>query len=53
MLDVNCGRFDPALPLKLLWSNFRSMGFCDSSDFSSLGNSADDFADFFCDLYAP
>jgi hypothetical protein len=39
--------FDPALHTKVLWSNFRSMGFCDSSDFSSLGISADDFADFF------
>jgi hypothetical protein len=27
---------DPALPPKVLWSNFGSMGFCDSSDFSSL-----------------
>jgi hypothetical protein len=30
----------------VLWSNFQSMGFCDSSDFSSLDISADDFADF-------
>jgi hypothetical protein len=29
------------------------MGFCDSSDFSSLGVSADDFAVFFCDLSTP
>jgi hypothetical protein len=29
------------------------MGFCDSSDFSSLGISANDFADFFCDLSVP
>jgi hypothetical protein len=37
-------RFDPALPPR---SNFRSIGFCDSSDFSSvMGISADDFADF-------
>jgi hypothetical protein len=39
-------RFDQALPPKVLWSNFRSIGFCNSSDFSSLGISADDFADF-------
>jgi hypothetical protein len=45
-------RFEPALPPKVLWSNFRSMGFCDSSNFSSLGVSADDFADFFlCFVY--
>jgi hypothetical protein len=29
-------RFDPALPPKVLWSYFQSMGFCDLSDFSSL-----------------
>jgi hypothetical protein len=29
------------------------LGFWDSSDFSSLGISADDLADFFCDLSAP
>jgi hypothetical protein len=27
---------DPALPPKVLWSNFQSMSFCDPSDFSSL-----------------
>jgi hypothetical protein len=46
-------KFDPALPPKVLWSNFRSIGFCDSSDFSLLGVSADDFTDFFYDLSDP
>jgi hypothetical protein len=46
-------RFDPALPPKVLWLHFRSMGFCDSSDFSSLGISAHDFSDFFCVLSSP
>jgi hypothetical protein len=52
-------RFDPILPPRVLWSNFRSMGSCknpyfecDSSDFSSFRISADDFADFFV-IYLP
>jgi hypothetical protein len=40
-------KFDQALPPKVLWSNFRSMGFCDSSDFSSTI-----LLIFFCDLSA-
>jgi hypothetical protein len=29
-------KFDPTLPPKVLWSNFRGLSFCDSSDFSFL-----------------
>jgi hypothetical protein len=36
-------RFDLALPPIVLWSNFRRMGFCDSSYFSSLGICPDGF----------
>jgi hypothetical protein len=25
--------FDPGLPQRVLWSNFRRLGFCNSSDF--------------------
>jgi Reverse transcriptase (RNA-dependent DNA polymerase) len=45
--------FDPALPSRVLWSNFRRMGLCKSSDFSSLGLKADDFANFFSNLPTP
>jgi hypothetical protein len=41
--------FDPALPPKV----HCSMDLCDWFDSSSLGISADDFVDFFCDLFAP
>jgi hypothetical protein len=30
-----------------VWSNFRRLGFCESSDFSSLGVGVDVFADYF------
>jgi hypothetical protein len=28
--------FDPGLQQRVVWSNFRRLGFCNSSDFSSL-----------------
>jgi hypothetical protein len=37
--------FDPGLPQLVLWSNFRRLGFCNSSDFSLLGVGVEDFAD--------
>jgi hypothetical protein len=39
--------FDPGLPQRVFWSNFRLFGFCNSSDFSSLGVGFEDFADYF------
>jgi hypothetical protein len=33
----------------VLWSNFRRLGFCNSSDFSSL----EDFADYFANVPVP
>jgi hypothetical protein len=45
--------FDPSLPSKVLWNNFRRIGLADSSDSPSIGVSADDFADFFSNITAP
>jgi hypothetical protein len=42
--------FDPGLPQRVLWSNFRLLGFCNSSDFSSLLVGVDDFADYFANV---
>jgi hypothetical protein len=42
--------FDPGLPQRVLWSNFRRLGFCNSSDFSSLGVGVEDFADKFANV---
>jgi hypothetical protein len=39
--------FDPGLPQRVLWSNFRRLGFCNSSDFSSLRVGVEDFSDYF------
>jgi hypothetical protein len=39
--------FDPGLPQRVLWSNFRRLGFCNSSDFSSLRVGVKDFSDYF------
>jgi hypothetical protein len=50
--DVN-RKFDPSLPQRVIWSNFRHLGLADSSDFSSLGVNADDFANFFSNINAP
>jgi hypothetical protein len=45
--------FDPDLPQRVLWSNFRRLGFCNSSDFSSLGVGVEDFADYFANVPVP
>jgi hypothetical protein len=45
--------FDPDLPQRVLWSNFRRLGFCNSSDFSSLGVGVEDFADYFANIPVP
>jgi hypothetical protein len=45
--------FDPGLPQRVLWSNFRRLGFCNSSDFSSLGVGFEDFADYFANVPVP
>jgi hypothetical protein len=42
--------FDPGLPQRLLWFNVRHLGFCNSSDYSSLGVGVEDFADYFVDV---
>jgi hypothetical protein len=42
--------FDPNLPQRALWSNFRRLGLCDSSDFSSLGVGVQDFFDYLADV---
>jgi hypothetical protein len=42
--------FDPGLPQRVLWSNFRLLGFCNSSDFSSLLVGVEDFADYFANV---
>jgi hypothetical protein len=41
------------LPQRVLWSNFRRLGFCDSSGFSSLGVGVGDFADYFANAPVP
>jgi hypothetical protein len=45
--------FDPNLPQRVLWSNFRRLGLCDSSDFSSLGVIVEDFVDYCADVATP
>jgi hypothetical protein len=37
-------------PQRVLWSNFRRLGFCNSSDFSSLRVGVEDFADYFANV---
>jgi hypothetical protein len=53
MMRSDCARFverdfDPGFPQLL--SNFRRLGFCNSSDFSSLGVGVEDFVDFFANV---
>jgi hypothetical protein len=45
--------FDPGLPQRMLWSNFRRFGFFNSSDFSSLRVGIEDFADYFTNVLVP
>jgi hypothetical protein len=45
--------FDPGLPQWVLWSNICRLGFCNSSDFSSLGVGFEDFADYFANVPVP
>jgi hypothetical protein len=45
--------FDPGLSQRVLLSNFRRLGFCNSSDFSSLGVGVEDFADYFANVPVP
>jgi hypothetical protein len=45
--------FDPGLPQRMLWSNYRRLGFCNSSDFPSLGVGVEDFADYFANFPVP
>jgi hypothetical protein len=45
--------FDPGLPQRVLWSNFRRLGFCNSSEFSSLGVGVEDFADYYANVPVP
>jgi hypothetical protein len=45
--------FDPGLPQRILWSNFRRLGFCNSSDFSSLEVGVEDFADYLANFSVP
>lgn len=45
--------FDPSLPTKVLWNNFRRLGLAESPDSNSLGLSVEDFADYFSDVSAP
>jgi hypothetical protein len=42
--------FDPGLPQGVLWSNFRRLGFCHSSVFSSLRVGVEDFSDYFANV---
>jgi hypothetical protein len=42
--------FDPGLPQRVLWFNFRRLGFCNLSDFSSLGVGVEDFVDYFVNV---
>jgi hypothetical protein len=39
--------FDPGKPQRVLWPNFRRLGFCNSSNYSSSGVGIEDFADYF------
>lgn len=45
--------FDPSLPPKVLWNNFRRLGLAESADSSLLGIPVEDFADFFSNIAAP
>jgi hypothetical protein len=45
--------FDSGLPQRVLWSNFRRLGFCISSDFSSLRIGDEDYADYFANVLVP
>jgi Reverse transcriptase (RNA-dependent DNA polymerase) len=45
--------FDPALPTRVLWSNFKRMGFTKSADFSAAGLVPDEFADYVSDIQTP
>jgi hypothetical protein len=45
--------FYPGWPQRVLWSNFRRLGFCNSSDFSSISVGVEDFADFFANIPVP
>jgi hypothetical protein len=42
--------FDPGLPQRVFWSNFRRLGFCNSS---SLAIGVEDFADYFAYVSVP
>jgi hypothetical protein len=42
--------FEPGLPQRVLWSNFRHLGFCNSSDFSFSEVGVEDFADYFANV---
>jgi hypothetical protein len=46
-------RGTPGLTQRVFWSNFRRIGFCNSSDFSSLGVGVDDFIDYFVNVRDP
>jgi hypothetical protein len=45
--------FDPGLPQRVFWFKFRRLGFCNSSDFSSLGVSVEDFGHYFANVPVP
>jgi hypothetical protein len=45
--------FDPGLPQRVCWSNSRRLGFCKSSDFSSLGVGIEDFAEYLDNVPVP
>jgi hypothetical protein len=45
--------FDPGFPQLVLWSNSLRLGFCKSSDFSSLGGGIADFTDYFANIPVP
>jgi Reverse transcriptase (RNA-dependent DNA polymerase) len=45
--------FDPSLPPKVLWRNFRRLGLAESPDSNSLGLSVESFADFFSNITVP
>jgi hypothetical protein len=45
--------FDPGLPQRVLWSNFRCLGFYNSADGSSLGVGVENFADYFANVPVP
>jgi hypothetical protein len=45
--------FDPGLPQRVLWPNFRRLGFCNSTDFSSSGVGVENFAGYFTNVPVP